>query len=80
SNNALSLTRNSNLKTVLFLSASSVSISKSDKLFGTRSPPPPKPPRQPLNSSKNSPSSNNALIEANEYKPKNATLPRKNNY
>ncbi|CAF2905605.1 unnamed protein product [Rotaria sp. Silwood2] len=84
-NNSLSLTRNSNLKTVLFLSSSSVSISKSDKILNTRSPPPPKPPRQPFNTSKNSQQqnssiNNNALIEANEYKPKNATLPRKNNY
>ncbi|CAF1154657.1 unnamed protein product [Rotaria sordida] len=79
-NNSLSLTRNSNLKTVLFLSSSSVSISKSDKILNTRSPPPPKPPRQPLNTSKNSSINNSALIEANEYKPKNATLPRKNNY
>ncbi|CAF1173306.1 unnamed protein product [Rotaria sp. Silwood1] len=83
-NNSLSLSRNSNLKTVLFLSSSSVSISKSDKILNTRSPPPPKPPRQPFNTPKNSQQqnssiNNNALIEANEYKPKNATLPRKNN-
>ena len=84
-NNNLSLNRNSNLKTVLFLSSSSVSISKSDKLINTRSPPPPKPPRQPFNTTKNGQQqnsliNNNALIEANEYKPKNATLPRKNDY
>ncbi|CAF0959126.1 unnamed protein product [Adineta steineri] len=79
-NNTLSLNRNSNLKTVLFLSSSSVSISKSDKLANNRSPPPPKPPRQPFNSTKNSFANNNALIEANEYKPKNATLPRNNEY
>ncbi|CAF4444826.1 unnamed protein product, partial [Adineta steineri] len=64
----------------LFLSSSSVSISKSDKLANNRSPPPPKPPRQPFNSTKNSFANNNALIEANEYKPKNATLPRNNEY
>ena len=48
----------------------------------TRSPPPPKPPRQPLNSSKTSSAQENhqAVIEANEYKPKNATLPRKTDY
>jgi hypothetical protein len=80
-NHISSYNKNSNLKTVLFLSSSSVSISKSDKLANnTRSPPPPKPPRQPFPSSKNSSINNNALIEANEYKPKNATLPRKNDY
>lgn len=74
--NSLSLNRSSNLKTVLFLSSSSVSISKCEKnLSNSRSPPPPKPPRQPLNTPKNS-----ALIEANEYKPKNASLSRKADY
>lgn len=68
------------MKTVLFLSSSAVSICKSDQLMNnTRSPPPPKPPRQPLNTSKTSSAQENhqAVIEANEYKPKNATLPRK---
>ncbi|CAF1044909.1 unnamed protein product [Adineta ricciae] len=88
-NTTLSLKRNSNLKTVLFLSSSSVSIAKSDKLANNRSPPPPKPPRLPFNCTKipqtnhspsNNTSNNHALMEANEYKPKNATLPRNSEY
>ncbi|CAF4401683.1 unnamed protein product, partial [Adineta steineri] len=62
--NNFSIIKNSNLS----LSSSNLSIPKFDKPIS----PPPKPPRQSYKSSL----TNSALIEANEYKPKNATLPR----
>ncbi|CAF3641045.1 unnamed protein product [Adineta steineri] len=64
--NNFSIIKNSNLS----LSSSNLSIPKFDKPLS----PPPKPPRQSYKSSL----TNSALIEANEYKPKNATLPREN--
>jgi hypothetical protein len=78
------INKNSNLKSSLFLSSSTVSISKSDKVFNNTNNqplPPPKPPRQPLKTQQqqqqqNSTISSSALVEANEYKPKNATLSR----
>ncbi|CAF3688112.1 unnamed protein product [Rotaria sp. Silwood1] len=69
--------KNSNLQSVFFLSSSNISISKSDKILNQQLSSsslvsPPKPPRQTS-------FNNSVLIEANEYKPKNAIL-SKNDY
>ncbi|CAF1198548.1 unnamed protein product, partial [Didymodactylos carnosus] len=73
-----------NNKTIVFLSASSISLQKSDN---NNNQPPPKPPRQPILHVKNTNQpmhhtipheTSTTILEANDYKPKNATLPRIN--
>ncbi|CAF0928680.1 unnamed protein product, partial [Didymodactylos carnosus] len=70
-----------NNETIVFLSSSSISLQQSNN---TDNQPPPKPPRQLILQVKNTKhpinhitsNETNTVLEANDYKPKNATLPR----
>jgi hypothetical protein len=64
------INKNLNLKTITSRSTTNLAIPKLEKFFSNQSSGPPKPPRQPYRLS----FIQDAMVEANEYKPRNVML------